>query len=190
MLDGSPFAKRVLQIMSVRTKWFLHEHYVAIVILIFLLSIASAAILYVKGADWKITLTITGGLLSFIYFIQKQQLEEAKFVNELFVRFNQRYDSLNEKLNDIRSQEKKAKDFEPHEIFTLYDYFNLCGEEYLFHRRGYIYPEVWKSWVAGMKIFYDDKGIRELWTQDLNTDSYYGFDISREIKKWCRKTDT
>ena len=66
---------------------------------------------------------------------------------------------------------------------TLNDYFNLCGEEYLFYRRGYIYPEVWKSWVAGMKIYYANERIKKLWAQELSNQSYYGLNVSEEIRR-------
>jgi hypothetical protein len=169
--------------MNAKIKWFIHENYFAIVSLTFLVLTILALVLYVKGADWKVLLTVVGSLLSFVYFIQKQQLDEAKFLNELFIQFNRRYDDLNEKLNDILENKKGLKELEAHEIDTLYDYFNLCGEEYLFYRRGYIYPEVWRSWVAGMKIYYDNPRVKELWSHELITQSYYGLNIDNEIKR-------
>jgi hypothetical protein len=169
--------------MNAKIKWFIHENYFAIVSLTFLVLIILAPILYLKGADWKVLLTVVGSLLSFVYFIQKQQLDEAKFLNELFVQFNRRYDDMNEKLNDILENKKGLKELEAHEIDTLNDYFNLCGEEYLFYRRGYIYPEVWKSWVAGMRIYYDNDRIRERWSDELSNQSYYGLNVREEIKK-------
>jgi predicted nucleic acid-binding protein len=141
-----------------------------------------APLLFAKGTDWKVLLTVVGTLLSFVYFIQKQQLDEAKFSNELFIRFNQRYDELNERLNHIKNK-NVSEMLESHEFDTLNDYFNLCGEEYLFYRRGYVYPEVWKSWVAGMKIFYDDERIQNIWSKELNTESYYSLNVNKEIKK-------
>ncbi|MGI8641732.1 MAG: hypothetical protein ACR2MG_17530 [Pyrinomonadaceae bacterium] len=164
-----------------KIKWSIHENYFALVLLAFLLAFLSLIIL--SGSDWKILLTIVGTLLSFVYFIQKQQLDEAKFSNELFIRFNQRFDSLNEKLNDILENKKGLKELESHEIDTLYDYFNLCGEEYLFYCKGYIYPEVWNSWVAGMEIFYNKPRIKELWLKELGTHSYYNLNVDEEIKQ-------
>ncbi len=168
--------------MNNKIKWFVHENYFALVLMTFLALAILAPILFAKGADWKVLLTVVGTLLSFIYFIQKQQLDEAKFSNELFTQFNQRFDNLNEKLNDILENKKKLKELEAHEIDTLNDYFNLCGEEYLFYRRGYIYPEVWRSWVAGMKMFYDEQRIQKRWLEELNTYSYYSLNVSKEIE--------
>jgi hypothetical protein len=173
--------------MNAKIKWFIHENYFAIILFTFLALAILAPILYVKGADWKVLLTIVGSLLSFVYFIQKQQLDEAKFLNELFVQFNRRYDDLNEKLNDILENNQGLKELEAHEIDTLNDYFNLCGEEYLFYRRGYIYPEVWQSWVAGMKIFYDDERIQKQWLKELNTQSYYGLNVGEEGERLTKQ---
>ena len=65
--------------MNIKIKWFIHENYFALVSLTFLPLAILAPILYVKGADWKVPFTVVGSLLSFVYFIQKQQLDEANF---------------------------------------------------------------------------------------------------------------
>jgi hypothetical protein len=57
---------------------------------------------------------------------------------------------------------------------TLYNYFNLSGEEYFYYKQGYIYPEVWKAWRNGMKIFYQVERIKQEWDKELSNDSYYG----------------
>jgi len=173
--------------MNVKLKWIIHRYYFASAIFFLLIIIILVPILYLKGVDWKILLTLIGGLFSFFFFIQKQELDEAKFINELLIKFNQRYDGMNEKLNAIVKANKADQDFDDNEIFTLYDYFNLCGEEFLFYQRGYIYPEVWRSWVAGMKFYHDDKRIQRLWAEELSSQSYYGLDISTEIKQLSRK---
>jgi hypothetical protein len=87
--------------MGNKFKWFIHEYYFAIIASTFFILSVLSAILYLKGFDWKVLITIFGGLLSFFYFVQKQQLDEAKFINELFIKFNQRYDRMNERLNNI-----------------------------------------------------------------------------------------
>jgi len=87
--------------MNNRIKWFIQGYYFSIVSIMFVILIILAVILYANSADWKILLTLGGGLISFVYFIQKQQLDEAKFINELFVQFNQRYACLNDRLSHI-----------------------------------------------------------------------------------------
>ncbi len=171
-------------------KWFIHDHYVAIGLLLSIGGVAVASYLSFIGADWKVFITVFGGLFTFVFLVQKHQLEEAKFANELIVRFNQRYDSLNEDLNALLQVEKAASEFTSKELDFLFDYFNLCGEEFLFFKKGYIYPEVWKSWVAGMNQFHKLDGIRELWEQELTLGSYYGLDVANEIRAQVSSTES
>ena len=87
----------------------------------------------------------------------------------------------------VESKSKALKDIDG-AFNTLNDYFNLCGEEYLFYRRGFIYPEVWGSWVRGMNIYFKDDRIQELWLEELRNESYYGLDVGKEIKRFASKT--
>lgn len=169
--------------MKIKVKFFIQDYYLWIIAGIILIATALTIFLYARGHDWKILISIIGGLFSAIYFIQKQQLDEAKLFKDLFVEFSRRYDTLNEKLNAVIREDNANKDLEVDEINTLYDYFNLCGEEYLFYRKGYIYPEVWRTWVRGMKSFYDNERIQKIWVKELSTGSYYGLDMGKEILK-------
>ena len=72
-----------------------------------------------------------------------------------------------------------AWDVDAHLI--LNEYFNLCGEEYLVWKQGYLYPEVWKSWRKGMQYFFDQPRVREIWEKELSSDSYYG--IEKALKR-------
>ena len=122
----------------------------------------------------ELLLSLTGGLAAFIYFLYKQHLDETRLFKELFVEFNKRYDALNDRLNDI-CRAPETQDLEQHEIHTLFDYFNLCAEEFLFFKSGYIDEEVWQSWRRGMKFFAKNQRIGKLWEKELSSDSYYGF---------------
>jgi len=86
---------------------------------------------------------------------------------------------MNEGLNLIVSQPDLSIDLTDAEVDTLYDYFNLCGEEYLFYQKGYIYPEVWASWVKGMNIFFRNQRVNNLWLVEAKTSSYYGLIIEK-----------
>ncbi len=112
-----------------------------------------------------------GGGLS--YFLLTHHTEEVKLFKELFTAFNDRYDEMNEELNEIILPPVRA-DFSPEEINSLYDYFNLCGEEYLYYSKGFVYPKVWNAWLNGMRIFYRNERIKTLWNAELETGSYYG----------------
>jgi hypothetical protein len=130
-----------------------------------------------KGMDWKILGSLLTGILSYTYFVQKKRHEELSLFKELFKEFNSRYDELNEELNKIYSLEA-GRELQVGEIQTLYNYFTLCGEEYLYYRKGYIFPEVWESWLNGMRYFYQKDRIGKLWQQELKQNSYYGFKVS------------
>ena len=172
--------------MKIKAKFFIQSHYLWIIALLILVAVFLTLVLYLKGHNWKISLSIFGGLLSSIYFVQKQQLDEANLFKELFVEFNRRYDRLNGKLNDIIREENRSDELEDKDKNTVYDYFNLCSEEYLFYRKGYIYPEVWRSWVSGMKTYFENERIQKEWLKELSSESYYGFDIKKEISKLPR----
>lgn len=124
-------------------------------------------------------LTGLGLLLPFIYFVQKQKLEELALFRELFTDFNSRYDKINEKLNRLLAA--GSRELTPGDKETLADYFNLCGEEFLYFRRGYVLPEVWKAWLNGMLVFYGSSSIKEYWDGELETESYYG--LGKEIAR-------
>lgn len=59
----------------------------------------------------------------------------------------------------------------------LYDYFNLCAEEYLYFQKGYIYKEVWTAWCYGIRFFFESPRIRPQWQQEEETNSYYGLTL-------------
>ncbi|MBL8377737.1 MAG: hypothetical protein JNM79_07715 [Burkholderiales bacterium] len=88
-----------------------------------------------------------------------------------------RFDTLNDVLNRIRNLPANAL-IEPKDKQRLYDYFNLCAEEYLYFRAGYIDAEVWTSWLCGMAHFASSDAVRSIWDQELQLGSYYGFTLS------------
>ena len=70
--------------------------------------------------DWKLTITLIASIISSIYFVEKQKLEQMEFFIKLFTECNRRYDSLNEKLNQIL-REDQQKELSPDQIDLLYD---------------------------------------------------------------------
>lgn len=129
--------------------------------------------------NWPVLVTAVTGVVSFAYFVQKQKLEETRLISEFFTQFNARYDRLNDDLMAIvnRSENDPLKEIE---VRILIDYFNLCAEEYLIWKQGYLYPEVWKSWFNGMKFYFRQPRICELWKQERVTESYYGLEKALE----------
>jgi hypothetical protein len=150
-------------------KHFVYKHFDAIMVCLFLIVIFLTVFFMDR---WESRISLIGGVFSLVFFIQKHKLEELNLFTELFKEFNKRYDKLNGKLYPIIS---RTDDLTSDDKDVLFDYFNLCGEEYLYYNEGYIIPSVWKAWENGMKIFFSDKRIKKLWDEEDRTDSYYGF---------------
>lgn len=148
----------------------------AVFVLILILSIG----LEVVGweARWQLVVTILSLVVSSSFLIQRQKLQETKLFNDLFQQFNSRYDDLNECLLQIKTKKDDENDqLNDHEESKLVDYFNLCAEEYLFYKRGYIPPEVWRAWREGMRFYMEDQRIRSQWEREKKTESYYGLEM-------------
>ena len=129
-----------------------------------------------------LAVTILGGTVSFYYVVQKHNLEQTQAFKDLFTTFNKRYDNLNNRLNKI-VREPVNKELTEQELNVLNDYFNICGEEYLYYRKGIIYKEVWRAWCKGILYFLDNERIRSFWAEEeKNNDSYYGL-TTQEIRK-------
>jgi hypothetical protein len=144
----------------------------------FFLLLASA----LGGGQLKIEWVVSvlggaGGLTTFLY---SQHLQETRLFTELFQTFNRRYDQLNQHLNEIASCDGTGLSTDSQQL--LMDYFNLCAEEYLFFRSGYIDEDVWRSWTCGMRFYAKVPAIRAIWARELESGSYYGFSL-RELEK-------
>lgn len=124
----------------------------------------------------EMLLSVTGGVAALVHFLYAQHNHNTERFIGLFRDFNARYDQLNGKLNTLVKREGPfvltAEDTQ-----VLYDYFNLCAEEYLYFKSGYIDLEVWTAWLRGMKYFASRSEIRRLWEAELQFGSYYGFTL-------------
>ena len=114
-----------------------------------------------------------GAIGGFLYFLYQQHLNETKLFKELFVEFNRRYDMLKNDLNSILFGPSEGV-LSAGEREKLFNYFNLCAEEYFFYKAGYIDHDVWRSWCRGMNVFFSHPRIQGLWEQERK-ESYYGF---------------
>jgi hypothetical protein len=123
----------------------------------------------------ELLLTGIGAVAGFVYFLYRQHLDETRLFKEMFVDFNARYDKLNNDLNKILD-DQKADSLSVMERDTVFKYFNLCAEEYLFHEAGYIEDVVWEAWEKGMINFFSEPRIAALWKNEEKSNSYYGFD--------------
>jgi|ERR1700722_2782163 hypothetical protein len=134
------------------------------------------------GRESLIASTLAAAL-GFCYFVQKQKLDELRLFKDLFTDFNRRYDEMNDKLESIRSGNGRGG---AEVRNTLVEYFNLCAEEYLFFKEGYIHPEAWQSWCRGMVCYLQDDGIRGAWNEEMTLGSYYDLTL-RAIEQGAAK---
>ena len=131
----------------------------------------------------NLAITVFGGVVSFFFVIQKQVTEDIRIFRELFTDFNDRYNQLNSKINHIANKDSELSE---EDKYILFDYFNLCGEEYLYYKQHFILEEVWITWCKGISVFMQKPKIRSLWDEEQKESAYYGltFDI---IDKYAKK---
>lgn len=160
-------------------KFWLYRHFGWTVAILVPLVAGPLLMLGLYLDDWQLFVTLTGGVLSVLYFAQKQKVEDTRLFKELFQDFNRRYDALNDDLNDLKGTREAYADLCAEERHLLDSYFNLCAEEHLFYKQGYIPRKVWKSWRDGMAYYMQNPAIRDAWKREQETqgDSYYGLDM-------------
>jgi len=120
----------------------------------------------------SVLLTLVVGLGALAFYFHRRHADDARFVKELLTEFNERYDKLG---SDLQFAIWRNGEFEKETELKFIRYFNLCAEEWLFWKAGYIYEEVWRAWDQGMKQYGRDPRVIALWKKEDATDSYYGF---------------
>lgn len=128
-------------------------------------------VIFRTGQAASLVASIIAVALGFCYFAQRQKLAEASLFKELFTEFNHRFDDMNGPLREIAGS-SKPPDQSARE--TIINYINLCSEEYLFFKEGYIHREVWRAWCAGMLLYLEREPFRSAWEDEERTGSYYG----------------
>lgn len=134
---------------------------------------------YVLGGDERAGLVgaAIAGTLGFCYFVQQQRLAETELFHELFTAFNARYNQMNEGLARIADRAESLVGLPTEDRDRIVDYFNLCAEEYLFFREGYIHREVWRSWCRGMSWYLKRHPFKDVWNEEVQTESFYGLSM-------------
>ena len=122
----------------------------------------------------SVLVTAIGGLWALAVYLRGRHAADVRLVKELLTEFNRRYDKLG---SDLQFDISKNGDFEKETELKFVRYFNLCAEEWLFWKAGYIYDPVWKAWENGMKQYAKDTRVIALWQTERATDSYYGFEF-------------
>jgi hypothetical protein len=134
--------------------------------------VVCAAIPPLRTREW--TIGLLGVVAGIGYFLFQQHLNESKFFAELFEKFNARYDGMSEKLQGLRESENPLA---PTEKLLVIKYFNLCAEEFLFYRAGYIDETVWQAWCRGMAHYGEDSRFADIWRDEGGAELYYGFEF-------------
>jgi hypothetical protein len=162
--------------MPIRLKFLIYRWHIVIVILLVFAAILAPIIFKRHFSNWQAVIPLVGGLFAFVYAVERQKLNESRLFRELFSEFNGRYDELGGGLNRILRGNNEAA-LSSDDIDILFRYFNLCAEEFLYFRKGYIDPVVWNAWSNGMKTYFRSGRIRKLWAEELESNSYYGFKL-------------
>jgi hypothetical protein len=165
--------------MQVRVRRWLYAQHLWISMTLGVIGAVAAAVLLTGPAMWKEIAVALGAVVSLLHLSQQHQREETKLFKDLFVSFNAKFDEINGKLAAIIRPELSGHLLTDEEAHTLGDYFNLCAEEYLFYLKGYIDPDVWESWVAGMHYYFNQPRIAGYWYQQGDKNSYYKFSPER-----------
>lgn len=144
-------------------------------------------IFFILGKLSPIILSGVAIILTFKYQKHSKKLANDRMLKELFTEFNQRYDKLNDSLNeakdlhpkwlnDIKSDEKEKK----HHYNVIIDFFNLCAEEYFWHKEGRINSEIWKSWSKGMNDIFDESPlIQAVWRRECEKEGYKSYYLEK-----------
>jgi hypothetical protein len=80
------------------------------------------------------------------FTINRSTPKNARFFMDLLKTFNERYDGMNDSLQEAI---RRPDAFTNVENNLFIDYFNLCAEEWLFSKDGYIHDAVWNAWENG-----------------------------------------
>jgi hypothetical protein len=120
--------------------------------------------------------TGVGAVTAFFGLLLAQRLKELEFFDRLFVRFTDKFSEVNQTIDAIVRAEDKSLALTQSERDDLFEYFNLCGEEYFYFRQGSVPDEVWVTWKVGMKAIFADARVIRLWDSDSGPSAYYGFD--------------
>jgi hypothetical protein len=150
----------------ISTRWWVSQHYILAGAII---AVPMAVLFDAESWRQDEQLAGIGAVLGYIYFAQRQRLEKARLFKELFTEFNKRYDRLNDHLATIGNTVPLGESLQR----KVVDYFNLCAEEHLFYRLGYIDPLVWHSWCRGMLQYLELESVKRLWDSEVATNSYY-----------------
>ncbi|MEX2410799.1 MAG: hypothetical protein WD607_05400 [Candidatus Paceibacterota bacterium] len=152
---------------------------------------------FINQVEFRAWVAIVAGLITLLFAFMRQKHNDMSVFFQLFEKYNQRYDKLNDFMNLVneKTKDKQTGSDSPFEGLDgkypaglrkrlnsestvkggLDDYLNLCAEEYLAYSNGYIPPRIMEYWYNGMEIFFNNDHIRRYFRKELKSDSYYQF---------------
>jgi len=158
--------------MSKGYQWF-YRNYWWLLLILFAVTVCAPMLFSSVGYSPSLMILLVANI-ALVYFVQKQRLATLKMSSELMLHFNGRYAALQPGLYRILEGEA-AEELSPDQVDDLFAYFDLCAEEYYLFGKDMIPPEVWSSWLGGMRVYYYNPRIRRLWDKALTRQSFYGF---------------
>ena len=121
----------------------------------------------------KLYISVGVALLSWMFFIQKQKLEEDKLFFEAFAQFNSRFSELLPFLNDIQNGHSN-------DSHMIEKYFDLCAEEYYYFKRGRLPDDVWRCWAKGIQFYIDSSDAVRVYRHSMD-ESSFNYGLTTEV---------
>jgi hypothetical protein len=84
---------------------------------------------------------------------------------------------LNDDLARLVEENTPATELPPEDKALIVDYFNLCAEEYLFYQEGFIHRQAWRAWCRGMSGYLRRHPFKDIWNEEVKSDSFYGLTL-------------
>ena len=159
-----------MAIVNRHIKEFFFTYYLLIAAIVFVLGVYFIVALSKAETIFGNLIPVIGATLGFLYFVQKQKIDETTLFEKLFTAFNKSYSELNKDLQAIRDGT-----LDPLKIRRVLDnYFNLCAEEYHFYHDGRIPQSVWRSWCLGMRDHMKVKPVADYFNEEVTAETHYG----------------
>ena len=151
---------------------------IKILTLIFVVLIFGLIYFYVKFPEnikLELFVALVVTFITIYFSVNKNWLDHDKIFIDLFHQMNEKFDLINDDLNQIRDDDQ----FKPEERSkesVIQDYLNLCSEEYLWYKKGRVDESVWKAWRKGMDYYLESSFIKDYFKKQKKYNiSYYGF---------------
>ncbi len=136
------------------------------------------------GTEWGTVILGASVLGSTIWHNWRQsKLANDRMSKELFTEFNTRYSILNgslEKVITYKTVQELLDSKDKQCLDDVYDFFDLCAEEYYWYGKKRINKEIWLCWYTAMNRWYNDHAIiQEAWQLQINDFGKQAFYIKK-----------